>query len=180
MNLWKLIGVNNMDFKIRNTNDLKRLMDYIEKQAQDSLRLVALEVEKMMKDYVIDNLYLKYRPTQYLRSEEYVNSLTVTKVYKNSNGELETEIYFDPSKIHSRELKNEIWNQHMSMDGDDTWESRPIREWIPIWMEKGVSDSKWDREGIHVVDNILKKLDNDKQFKKMMENELKKKGFKIE
>ncbi len=180
MNLWKLIEINNMDFKIRNTNDLKRLMDYIEKQAQDSLRLVALEVEKMMKQYVIDNLYNNYTPKDYARSYNYINSLTIKKVYKNSKGELETEIFFDPNKIYSREVHDRYWNQHMSLNGSTTWDGVPINELLPVWMEKGVSSSKWSHKGIHVVDNILKKLDNDKQFKKMMEDELRKKGFKIE
>lgn len=169
-----------MEFKIRNTKDLQRLVDYIEKQTQDSLRLVALEVETMMKNYIIDKLYNSYTPKDYARSYNYLNSLTVRKVYKNDKGELETEIFFDPNKIYSREIHDRYWNQHMSLDGSTTWNGVPISELLPVWMEKGVSGSRWDREGIYVVDNILKKLDNDKQFKKMMERELRKKGFKIE
>lgn len=169
-----------MNFKINSNRDLEKMLKYIEKQAQDSLRLVSLEVEKMMRDYVIKNLYLKYEPNQYLRSEEYVNSLTVTKVYKNSEGGLETEIYFDPEKIHSRELQDEVWNQHMSLNGDSEWNGSPISEWLPIFIEKGVKNSKWDREGIEVVNNILKELDNNGEFKKMMAKELERKGFKIE
>lgn len=169
------------DFKINSTSDLERMLKYIEKQTQDSLRLISLEVEKMMRDYVIKNLYLKYEPTEYLRSEEYVNSLTVTKVYKNSDGGLETEIYFDPEKIHSRELEKEVWNQHMSLNGDTSWEGKPINEWIPVWMEHGVhGKTKWDRNGIEVVNNMLIELDNNGEFKKMMMNELRKKGFKVE
>ena len=169
-----------MDFKIKNTNDLQRLMDYIEKQTQDSLRLVALEVETMMKNYIIDKLYNSYTPKDYARSYNYLNSLTVRRVYKNNKGELETEIFFDPNKIYSREIHDRYWNQHMSVNGDTTWEGKSISEWIPVWMEHGVSGSKWDRDGIKVVDNILRELDNDKKFKKMMMNELRKKGFKVE
>ena len=169
------------EFKINSTSDLEKMLKYIEKQAQDSLRLISLEVEKMMKDYVIKNLYLKYEPNQYLRSEEYVNSLTVTKVYKNSDGGLETEIYFDPEKIHSRELQDEVWNQHMSLNGDSEWKGESISTWIPIWMEHGVhGNTKWKREGIEVVNNMLIELDNNGEFKKMMMNELRKKGFKVE
>ena len=169
-----------MDFKIRNTNDLKRMLQYIEKQTQDSLRLVALEVETMMKEYIIDKLYNSYTPKDYARSYNYLNSLTVRRVYKNNKGELETEIVFVPKKIYSREIHERYWNQHMSLDGSTTWNGVPISELLPHFIEKGVSGSKWDRDGIYVVNNILKKLDNDKQFKKMMENELRKKGFKIE
>ena len=75
------------------------MLRYAEKQIQDSLRLISLEVEKMMKDYIIKALYNAYQPKDYLRSMNYINSLTVKRVSKNSAGELETEIFFDPNKI---------------------------------------------------------------------------------
>lgn len=167
-------------FNIKSTADLKRALQYLEKQAQDSLRLVSFEVEKMMKDYVIKALYNSYSPNEYLRSYNYLNSLTVKKVYKNSSGGLETEIFFDPNKIYSREVEDSYWNQHMSVNGDSMWDGKPISEWIPIFMEHGVSGSKWDRSGIEVVDNILKELNSNGNYKKMMMNQLKKKGFKVE
>lgn len=167
-------------FNIKSTADLKRMLQYVEKQAKDALRLVSLEVEKMMKDYIIDALYNSYTPKDYLRSYNYINSLTVKKVYKNSTGELETEIFFDPDKIYSREVEDSYWNQHMSVNGDSMWDGRPISEWIPIFIEHGVSGSKWDRDGIEVVDNIIKKLKDDKAFKNMMMRELIRKGFTVE
>ena len=81
-------------FNIKTTADLKRMLQYIEKQTQDSLRLISLEVEKMMKDYIIKALYNAYQPKDYLRSMNYINSLTVKKVTKNSTGELESEIFY--------------------------------------------------------------------------------------
>ncbi len=168
-----------MEFKINSTEDLERMVKYIEKQTQDALRLVSLEVEKMMKEYVIEKLYNSYTPYDYQRSYNYLNSLTVKRVYKNTSGELETEIYFDPDKIYSIEIHDSYWNQHMSVDGDTSWKGVPINELIPVFMEKGVKDSKWDRSGIKVVDNILKQLDGDKKFKKMMMNELRRKGLKV-
>lgn len=168
-----------MQFRVTNTNDLKKVFFYIEKQLQDSLRLVALEVEDMMKQYILDNLYNVYTPKDYARSYNYVNSLTVRRVYKNSKGELETEIYFDPDKIYSREIHDRYWNQHMSLDKSTTWNGVPINELIPYFMEEGVS-GKWDREGIYVVKNILRKLDQDKEFKRMMAEKLNEKGLKIE
>ena len=168
-------------FNIKTTADLKRMLQYIEKQTKDSLRLISLEVEKMMKDYIIKALYNAYQPQDYLRSMNYINSLTVKKVSKNSTGELETEIFFDPDKIFSREMEGEYWNQHMSVNGDSSWEGRPISEWIPIFMEHGVSgNSKWHRDGIEVVDTILKELNSNGRYKKMMMNELKKKGFNVQ
>lgn len=165
---------------IKSTADLKRMLQYVEKQAKDALRLVSLEVEKMMKDYIIDALYNSYTPKDYLRSYNYINSLTVKKVYKNSAGELETEIFFDPDKIYSREVEDSYWNQHMSVNGDSMWDGRPISEWIPIFIEHGVSGSKWDRDGIEVVDTILKELNSNSNYKKMMMKELIKKGFTVE
>ena len=53
-------------------------------ETKDALRLVSLEVEKMMKDYIIRELYQKYEPKEYMRSYNYINSLTVKKVYKNN------------------------------------------------------------------------------------------------
>lgn len=167
-------------FNIKTTADLKRMLQYIEKQTQDALRLISLEVEKMMKDYIIKALYNAYQPKDYLRSMNYINSLTVKKVTKNGVGELEVEISFDSNKIYSREMEGEYWNQHMSVNGDDTWGGRPISEWIPIFMEHGVSGSLWDRDGIEVVDTILKELNSNSTYKKMMMKELKRKGFNVE
>ena len=154
-------------------------MRQLEKHVQESLRLVAIEVENMMKDYIIQALYNDYEPQDYLRSINYINSLTVKKVYKNSTGELETEIFFDPEKIYSREMEGEYWNQHMSVNGDSSWGGRPINEWIPIFMEHGVSGSLWDREGIEVVDTIMKRLKGDREFRNLMMSELKRRGFNV-
>ena len=162
-----------------NVTSYTQLARQLEIHTKEALRLVSLEVEKMMKDYVMDSLYNNYSPNDYLRSYNYLNSLTVKKVYTNSVGELETEIFFDPEKIYSREIEGEYWNQHMSVNGDSSWEGRPISEWIPIFMEHGVSGSKWDREGIKVVDTIMKKLKNDGQFKSLMMKELRRRGFNV-
>ena len=167
-------------FNIKSTADLKRMLQYAEKQVQDSLRLISLEVEKMMKDYIIKALYNAYQPKDYLRSMNYINSLTIRKVSKNSAGELETEIFFDPDKIFSREMEGEYWNQHMSVNGDTSWGGRQISEWIPIFIERGVSGSLWDRDGIEVVDTILKELNSNSRYKTMMMNQLRRKGFKVE
>lgn len=37
-----------------------------------------------MKDYIIRELYQKYEPKKYMRNYNYINSLTVKKVYKNN------------------------------------------------------------------------------------------------
>lgn len=71
----------------------------------------------------------------------------------------------------------------MSVNGDSMWDGRPISEWIPIFIEHGVKKSNGSsrcRDGIEVVDNILKELNSNSTYKKMMMNELKKKGFKVE
>ena len=115
-------------FNIKSTADLQRMLQYAEKQVQDSLRLISLEVEKMMKDYIIQALYNAYQPKDYLRSMNYINSLTVKKVTKNGTGGLETEIFFDPDKIFSREMEGEYWNQHMSVNGDSSWGGKSISE----------------------------------------------------
>lgn len=167
-------------FNIKSTADLKRMLQYIEKQTQDALRLISLEVEKMMKDYIIKALYNAYQPKDYLRSMNYINSLTVKRVSKNSAGELETEIFFDPNKIYSREMEGEYWNQHMSVNGDSMWGGKSISEWMPIFIEHGVSGSLWDRDGIEVVDTILKELNSNSTYKKMMMDQLRRKGLKVE
>ena len=84
-----------------------QLLRQLEKHAQDSLRLVAIEVEGMMRDYVIQALYNDYEPQDYLRSMNYVSSLTVKKVFKNTTGGLETEIFFDPQTHTERGVEFE-------------------------------------------------------------------------
>lgn len=161
-------------FNVSTYSELERVLQQV---AEDALNKVTIKVEKMIKKYVMDKLYNSYTPTDYIRSYDYLESLTVTKVTKNSLGELETKIFFDPNKIHSRETEGSYWNQHMSINGDTTWEGKPISEWIPVFIEYGTKGSLWDRKGIHVVDNIMKELDRDGKYKKFMASELKRMGL---
>lgn len=165
-----------MSIKVK---DYKQLYAVLEKRIDYALQIVAGKVEEIIRRYVMDNLYQSYQPDDYWRSYDYVNSLTCGKVTKNGNFH-QVEIYFDPNKIRSIEVEDSMWNRHMSVDGNDTWNNKPISEWIPIWIEKGIdkdNGSLWDRKGIEVVKNVTKELEQTKYHLKEISTILRKQGI---
>lgn len=152
-------------------NNLKSLENYLMKNNKDVLKLIGLQIEKEMKDFIMRELYQKYNPSDYSRTYEYINSLTVSQVYENKDG-YEIEIFFDSDKINAREVSDRYWNQHMSVDGSD------FAEFLPYAIEYGTSGSLYDRKGIKVVETTINELKNGDLIKKAI-NILKSKGFNV-
>ena len=72
---------------------LDSLFRHIEKNISNSLHYIALEVEKIMKEYIMKHLYNAYTPEDYTRTYDYINSLRIKKVNKTNSG-YQVEIYF--------------------------------------------------------------------------------------
>lgn len=162
-----------------NFKDLKSLFSYINKNLKFSLQEVGQQVEQIIKDYIMEHLYNAYTPSDYSRTYDFINSLSVKKVQQSNNGYI-VELFFDTNRIISYEVEDRYWNQHMNIDGSDTWNGEKINEWIPIWLEKGVSGSLWDRDGIDSMKNVKNELEATGKHIKMIVDILKKKGFKVE
>lgn len=135
---------------------------------------------KIIDDYVLENLYAKYQPTNYIRTYDYINSLTIGDVQKVANG-YEIMIFFDSTKIRSHQSPIGEWNQHMSTNKNNssTWHGQSINELIPIWIEYGVSGSMWDRSGIKVMKNVRRELRTTRIHIRKIRQLLLQKGIKM-
>lgn len=70
-----------------------------------------------------------------------------------SKGMLEVEIYYDPDKIKPLNTGEEsMWNSHMDVNGNDTWNGMSIPELIPIWMELGTTNGLAPRDGWGIME----------------------------
>ena len=156
-----------MDF-----SDLDSLYRHLEKIVKVSVQQVALEIEKIIKDYIKKNLYDTYTPTHYVRTYDYINSLTVSKVVQEGNV-FSCMLYFDSNKIIPRETEKGLWNQHMTQDG------RPTNEFIAEWIESGGSGSKYARKPIHVMENVTRELKSTKFHIQEIKKILSSNGFQI-
>lgn len=133
-------------FNIKNSGDLDSVLRYIEEKANASLELVGEKVKEEVQDYIQKNLYDASSPNKYTRTMEYLNSVDVKVVDKNT-----VEIYFDTDKISPRDPDGEgRWSSHQNItNGVD------VSDLIPEFMEYGVSGSKYDRSGIYAIENSV-------------------------
>lgn len=152
-----------MNFDIRTTADLQKMMKYVEKHVKFALEDVAKVVEEEIKYYVKTNLYDDYEPSAYTRTYDYINSLTVKKANKIDNG-YEVELFFDTDKIFPRPPDGlGRWSRHSSITSYNTGGSGDdVSHMIPHWLEYGVSGSLWDRDGIYSMENTKEIMEQTK------------------
>lgn len=155
-------------FDIKSSGDLQALLKHIEDKANASLEAVARKVEEEVKDYIQKNLYDVNSHKYYERTMQFLNSVDIKPTGANS-----VEIYFDTSKISPSSGREGMWPQHQSItDGTD------VSNMIPEFMEKGVSGSLHDREGIYSMKNTAEALEKNKLHVHELMKQLASKGIK--
>lgn len=156
-------------------NNLSQVEQYIMKQLEESMRLLANDVKKIIKDYIYKNLYQAYSPFEYQRTGQFLECLDV-KVNRKGNL-VEAEIFFNTDFIEMNEIEESMWNQHMSVDGSETWKGESVASWIPTFLEYGVQNSLWDRDGIRSMEHIQEYLESTKYHLKEIMALLKSRGI---
>lgn len=161
------------DFK-----DLKSLYKYVEKDISYSLGIIAEKVRQLLREYIEKELYQSYTPTDYQRTRDFINSLDIKEVKKVGDF-YSVEIFFNTGLIHSNEVENSGWNQHMDVYGNSNWYGASIPEWMPYFIEWGTHNSLWDRDGLHSMDAINKYVKQTDFHLKEIEKILKSKGYNV-
>jgi hypothetical protein len=156
-------------------NNLSQVEQYIMKQLEESMRILANDIKKLIKDYIYKNLYLIYTPHEYQRTGQFLESLDV-KVTRKGNL-VEAEIFFNTDFIDMNYVEDSGWNQHMSVDGSEVWNGEKVSSWIPYFMEFGVKNSLWDRDGIKSMEYIEDYLEITKYHLQQIIKLLKAKGI---
>jgi hypothetical protein len=145
------------NIQITNLSQLEsKLMPIVE----DIMRQLANEVKAMVKDYIYENLYQAYYPQEYQRTGQFLECLDIRMNRKGNV--VEAEIFFNTEFLDMNEVEGNTWNQHMSIDGSESWYGASVAEWIPYFIEWGTHNSLWDRDGLHSMQTIQKYLETTK------------------
>jgi hypothetical protein len=110
------------------------------------LQQVAEDIKKMLHDYVNTYWYGAHSPTNYQRTFEFINSLTVDNV-QTTGDRKEVFIYFDPAKIGAYQTELGQWNQHLDVYGIES-----AAEAIALWIEEGQDSPLYSYDGIHQIE----------------------------
>ena len=104
--------------------------DYVDKQLKFCMNEIFIQLKNEMKDYLFQNWYKKYTPTQYNRTFNLLDSITF-KLEKQGNASYVVKVGYDTDLIHAEYDEYSFFNQHMSMGGED------VSDIVPYYIEKG-------------------------------------------
>lgn len=158
-------------------SSVSALNDYLVEVINEVINDIAEEIETDLREKVreayistIGNKddYFKYTPTY-----EFLNSITRPRA-EVKNGEINIEIYFDPSKMTPKFREDEYWNAHMGMSGqeDDVWNGMSVPELLPFWIEYGTQNGMYRREEADSVGKVFRLYEQ--IFSQLIIKELKK------
>jgi hypothetical protein len=155
-----------------------RLAEFLEQDLSYALKIIANDVKSIIKKYIYDKVYSAYTPKEYQRTGDLLNSLDVSSVTKTPEGYAIT-VFFNPDFIHSEETEGGKWNQHMSVDGSESWHGIPMGYLIPYIIEHGTSGSLWDRNGVESMKYVKDYLSKTNRHLKEIEKVLRSKGYEV-
>ena len=132
--------------------DLNGVLQYLNKVVVDGVQHdISQRIYDIIRSYLLKNLYNRYQPQAYIRTYELLNSLTIGDVVRNGL-QIYANVYFDVDKIYPHRVHGSIWNQHMSIKGED------VSAFIPEWMEYG-HRGLWTWEGGHFIDDARNEIE---------------------
>ena len=145
-----------MDFK-----SFESLKKYVASQVADTARknlnkVVLEELKKFVKLLV----YSRYNPSQYDRTYQLLNSVTIGDVIEDGK-HITCSVYFDPNKIKPAFADN-FWNQHRSVFDYDTDKKHnsPINEMIPYYINYGTSSPVYSHDETLFLEETIKSLNS--------------------
>ena len=160
-----------------NITSWSQLEAIINQEIQQGLKIVGNEIKTIIEDYVKKEVYDAHSPSHYDRTGDLLNSLDVSEVTRVGNS-YQVTVFFNTAHIHSN-FVDSGWNQHMSANGLETWKGTPVYQLIPIFIEHGVKNSLWDREGIESMKYVREQLEKTNRHLKTLSAILRKRGFSV-
>lgn len=168
----------------KNFKSIQELTDYLNQKLLKAMDGVGEKALKHMYNYIKSKLE-ETEPKVYERTWEYLNSIDRIKAHMNSDGSIETIIYYNTDKITpylpsgvfndwtGYEMDSKMtWGQHTDIYGNDK------STVIPMWMELGtdpVNGNFYPREGLHGIVNLKQWVEDN--FRKQLAIELRKQGI---
>lgn len=136
---------------------------------------IGKQIKEMLRKNVQELWYERsYTPTNYTRTFELIDSITVTDVERVPDG-YQVVIYFDTDKINPYPPAQEgEWPRHQSItDGAD------VSAYIPQWIEFGQNSPLFSYEGVHAMQKTKEEVVDDDWIKKRIKDLLGVKGFTV-
>lgn len=165
------------NFSVNDLRDLTRVFKYIEKSVKISISEVMQKIKDILKDYILAHWYNRagFSPSNYTRTYDYINSISISKVQVNGNGEVSASIYFDTDKI--RPLPPAFpgeWGQHSGLSGQD------VSAAIPYYIEYGNDSSLYAYDGVAPVGNTRSLVQRQHIHTLELANALRQMGYVVE
>jgi len=151
---------------------------------KDGLMFVGEKIKKILQNYLKKNWYNVSSPMFYQRTFEVLNSITVKEVAQVGN-EVEVEIFFDETKIISKESTFQLYghmkrfNHHMSINHDTGYNGADIGIALVYWMNYGQNSSLHAYSGASFLEDTLNEISVKKTHLVELERAFKKVGIYI-
>lgn len=144
-------------------------LNAVEKDIDKAFESVSDKVVEIWKREVEDKFYGAYTPTkEYVRDYETLDSIRTLNISKNTNGQLEIEIGYDISLIHTSNYIGKKTGIERERHSDPSLQ--------PYLVEYGFEGYGIEREGSHAFEYMLKYVKSN-DFKALLANELRKLGY---
>jgi hypothetical protein len=161
----------------KNFDTLSSIYKYLESEVIINTSKIAKEIADVLKNYVRLNWYNDHSPSQYQRTMDILNSISITDVKKNRNG-YSVKIFFDDSKINMIEYDG-LFNAHMGIYGETSYQGMSLPQWVVYWMNYGQNSPIYSYEGVGFLEDVIEWNKDDKYHINRMQELLENKGFDI-
>lgn len=162
-----------------NINKWSELEEVIKKSVKIALSKVAEKVAYKLYENTKKGIYDHSESKYYKRTKQYLESITINSI-KESGNNIEISIFHDPTKIFSRNVEEKgMFNEHMSLDGSDTYGGKSISEWLIDWLELGQNSIVNPEPGHFIVKTTYDQLIKSDFVRKEMVRQLRTLGFTV-
>lgn len=155
-------------------DNLDDLFKYIEKDISMGIFYAGIDVRKLVRDFISNKLYNTYHPTQYVRTYDFLNSVSIRVI-----DDFSVEVYYDTSLIRPSYEGVEFWYQHMNVYPRDENNPKRQSEYIPLWIEYGTDSKVYSRGPLLAMETIYNDKKTVKNILQSLKIFLKKEGYKI-
>ena len=133
----------------RKFKSIEDYFDYINKILEECVKEIGVQMKTELQDYLFENWYKKYTPSEYIRSFNLLDSVKYSLI--KQNGKIIVKVYYDENSIIPEYMEDSYWNRHMSLSGED------VSNDVPYYIEYGNGDNKlFKYNGIHAMKSLLR------------------------
>lgn len=132
-------------------NSLSALRKYVMSSSKEGMNIVGEKVKEVLKEYVQNDVYDSYEPTEYKRTYELIDSITV-KVIGTVGDSIMVEVYFDKDKMN-----------HATLFGDDNLGIEAgDNVYIPKWVDEGYTwrPSRIEKNPTNFMKDTVRELES--------------------